>query len=205
MQSVRTGILAGLVCCLSFAATLSALPVFAQDEAMQGVAETVQNEEGALDPNRYMGLEETYQIMLQIKQPEIDPRAIKTLFFTKWQHALLLEAKNLFRTRRPEEREIASTASTNMMSTQPRVRGIRELSLSGILYKSGDEWIVWLNGQRVTPDAIPREVIDMKVRNDYIELKWFDSFTNLIYPIRLRPHQRFNLDSRIFLPGTAPL
>ena len=73
------------------------------------------------------------------------------------------------------------------------------------VYASGEDWVVWLNGQRVTPEAVPKQIIDIQVKNDYIELKWFDSWTNLIYPVRLRPHQRFNLDTRIFLPGTAAL
>ena len=71
------------------------------------------------------------------------------------------------------------------------------------MYSQADNWVVWLNGQRVTPEAIPKEIMDIKVRKDYVELKWYDSFSNLIYPVRLQPHQRFNLDSRIFLPGAA--
>jgi hypothetical protein len=32
-------------------------------------------------------------------------------------------------------------------------------------------------------------------------MKWFDEYTNQVFPIRLRPHQRFNIDARMFLPG----
>ena len=79
--------------------------------------------------------------------------------------------------------------------------GIRELQLGGIMYQSAKDWVVWLNGFRVTPGALPDRVIDLAVHDDYIDLVWFDEYTNLVYPIRLRPHQRFNLDSRIYLPG----
>jgi hypothetical protein len=47
--------------------------------------------------------------------------------------------------------------------------------------------------------------MDIKVSRAYIDLKWFDGYTNKIYPIRLRPQERFNLDSRIFLPGTGAM
>ena len=84
---------------------------------------------------------------------------------------------------------------------EARPRGIREISLSGILFKGKDSWVVWLNGKRLAPDALPKEVIDIKVAESHVDLRWFDAYTNLIYPIRIRPHQRFNLDTRIFLPG----
>ena len=81
------------------------------------------------------------------------------------------------------------------------VTGPREISLAGIVYRGAKEWTIWLNDLRVSPTAIPDEVLDLKVHKDYIELEWFDSSTNQIFPIRLRAHQRFNLDTRMFLPG----
>jgi len=78
---------------------------------------------------------------------------------------------------------------------------IRELSLGGILYSDKKDWTIWLNGQRITPATKPEEVVGLKVFKDYIELKWFDKKSLQIYPIRLRSHQRFNLDNNLFLPG----
>lgn len=167
---------------------------------LSGIAET--SEEALLDPNLYVGIQEAYQHHAALRQPEVQPQDLKTVFFTLWQHKLLEEQRRLgvvTRGATPQELQASNTAPEN------RVRGIRELSLGGIVYASGEDWVVWLNGQRVTPEAVPKQIIDIQVKNDYIELKWFDSWTNLIYPIRLRPHQRFNLDTRIFLPGTAAL
>lgn len=178
----------------------ASLPALAQDDdvsKVSGVAAELEDDDALLDPNLYVGIQQAYQQTMKLRQPDVMPNELKTLFFTLWQHKLLQEAKRSFRTRRPEDRELDQDAVQ-----ENRVRGIRELSLGGILYRATDSWIVWLNGQRVTPEAIPKQVIDLQVSEDYIELKWFDSFTNLIFPIRLRPHQRFNLDSRIFLPGT---
>ncbi|PJB71340.1 MAG: hypothetical protein CO093_05455 [Alphaproteobacteria bacterium CG_4_9_14_3_um_filter_47_13] len=153
-------------------------------------------ENGSLDPNLYVGLQEAFQSHMKLKIPPVQPDELKTIFFTLWQHKLLTEAKQWVHSRPLDAGEIEASQQEGN-----RPRGIRELSLGGILFATGEHWIVWLNGQRVTPDAVPKEVMDIHVRKDYVELKWFDSYSNLIYPIRLRPHQRFNLDSRIFLPG----
>lgn len=121
-------------------------------------------------------------------------RTIPTLFFTKWQHALLVETRAGARSR----------PVTGALDDEGKVvKGPREISLSGIVYKSKDKWTIWLNNKRVAPDALPEEVMDLNVYSEHIELEWFDAYTNQIYPIRIRPHQRFNLDSRIFLPGAG--
>jgi len=137
--------------------------------------------------------------MAVLRKDIVKPQEIGTLVFTLWQHALLQDAKRLFTTRRPTDADMAAAADGSAAQAKPR--GVRELGLNGILYKNKDNWIVWLNGKRMAPGAIPKEIIDIKVTKDYIDLKWFDAYTNLIYPVRIRPHQRFNLDSRIFLPG----
>ncbi len=176
-------------------------PVMAQGGGVSGAAEVQDVDDALLDPNLYMGIEEAYNRNLKLRQPEVQPQELSTMFFTLWQHRLLQEAKRRFRTRPPDP----GASLDNKAPSQNKIRGIRELSLGGIVYTSTESWIVWLNGQRVTPDAIPKQILDIKVSEDYIELKWIDSFTNLVFPIRLQQHQRFNLDTRIFLPGVAPL
>lgn len=136
----------------------------------------------------------------QVRDSSITPEQVSTLFFTAWQHALLQEAKEGFKTSPPPIGTVSSSGSQ-----APRDPGIREISLGGIAFSNSDRWTVWLNGVRITPDAIPDAVMDIKVSRAYIDLKWFDGYTNKIFPIRLRPQERFNLDSRIFLPGTGAL
>ncbi len=156
-------------------------------------------EEALLDPNLYVNINEAYQRHIALRKPEVEPQDMKTILFTLWQHKLLEEQRRIgVVTRAPGPGE-------PLDSPGDRVRGPRELALGGIVYATSQDWVVWLNNMRVTPDAIPEQVIDIQVKKDYIEIKWFDSWTNLIFPIRLRPHQRFNLDTRIFLPGTASL
>ena len=136
----------------------------------------------------------------QVRDASVTPEEVSSLFFTAWQHALLQEAKIGFQTALPQPGSVASSGSQ-----APRDPGIREISLGGIAFSTADRWTVWLNGVRITPDAIPDAVMDIKVSRAYIDLKWFDGYTNKIFPIRLRPQERFNLDSRIFLPGTGAL
>jgi len=147
------------------------------------------------DEQLRIGLQESFQRKSKLRAPDVDPAQLNTLLFTLWQHELLQEAKARFKTRPPDASELAADG------TGTRPQGPREISLGGISFRNPQNWTVWLNKVRITPDAIPKEVMDISVAKDYIELKWFDSSTNLIFPVRLRAHQRFNLDNRIFLPG----
>lgn len=189
-----------VVSCVFLSFLLVAEPVNAQllpEDDM--IMQINQPEEGVIDPFLRMSLNDAMRTRRELKEPDIEPSRINSLFFTLWQHSLLQEAKQLFVTRPPDDHELDSADDA------PRSRGIREISLGGIVYHAPERWTVWMNGKRMTPEAIPKEVIDIRVNENHIELKWFDAYNNLIYPIRLKPHQRFNLDSRIFLPGTGTL
>jgi hypothetical protein len=148
------------------------------------------------DANAFPQLEAALNAHTAVTPPSTHPDELKTLFFTAWQYALLNEAKQQFNTRPP-------SASEMQNDNGQKQSGPRELALGGISYRNAKDWTVWLNSQRIKPDAIPKEILDIRVSADHVDLKWFDNATNLIFPVRLRPHQRFNLDDRIFLPGTG--
>lgn len=122
----------------------------------------------------------------------------QSLLFAPGQIDLLREARRGLKARPPSASELNGDGSTN---SQTRTAAVRELALSGIVYKNADDWTIYLNKQRITPAAMPAEILNLKVYKDFIELKWFDYQTNKVYPIRLRPNQRFNIDARLFLPG----
>lgn len=126
--------------------------------------------------------------------------SIPSLVFTPSQYALLREARIGFNTRAPTLQELAKAGDPNDPNYRPPA-SIRDIKLGGISFNTPDDWTIWLNSSRVTPDALPAEAIDLRVYKDFIELKWFDVLTNQIYPVRLRTNQKFNIDSRIFLPG----
>lgn len=140
------------------------------------------------------------QILAKINKswdPSIDK--MSSLFFTYWQHQSIIDAKNSHgKVRPPTEAELKALEEDLPLNTDPERRYV---TLGGIVYKTENDWTIWLNGKRVTPDAVPKQVLDLRVFKDYIEVKWLDEYTNSIYPLRLRAHQRFNMDMRIFLPG----
>ncbi len=127
----------------------------------------------------------------------------QSLMFLPSEYAMLTAAKASFVEVNPEDEgaDEDSQGGTDIFPEEILEDIIREVKLGGILYTGPDNWIVWINEQRVTPKAMPEEIVDIKVRKDHIELKWEDQQTNTIFPIRLKPNQRFNLDARIFLPG----
>ena len=135
---------------------------------------------------------------------DIKPNDIPSLLFTFWEHTALQDARRARGVARaPTKAEVSremNRKSDGVLMAKPPPEE-REIKLGGIVYISENDWTLWLNGKRVTPDAIPEEIIELRVYNEFIEVKWFDVYTNQIFPIRLRPHQRFNIDMRIFLPG----
>lgn len=118
-----------------------------------------------------------------------------------WEHAAVMEARRARgMVRPPSEEELARSLRLQQTPKQKPPPEEREIKLQGIVYVSASDWAIWLNGKRVTPEALPRETLDLKVFKEYVEMKWFDEYTNQIFPLRLRPHERFNIDTRIFLP-----
>lgn len=142
---------------------------------------------------------------LNYARPAVDINTMPSLFLTIPESDLILDARRGLNTR-PVEEPGAPAAEVppgmeELTTSALSVDAPREIRLSGLIYKSKSDWIIWLNGKRITPKSLPTEVYDLKVYKNYIELEWFDGNTNQIFPIRLRPHQRFNLDARMFLPG----
>ncbi len=145
--------------------------------------------EEAMIPNPQTPIEKQISQQLSFQAPSVNVNRMASLLFTAWEHDLVIDARRGLVTRTPGTEDGITEA------------GPRDVSLAGIVYHSSKEWTIWLNDMRVSPSAIPDEVLDLRVYKDYIELEWFDASTNQIFPIRLRAHQRFNLDTRMFLPG----
>lgn len=165
------------------------------------VASTVVNAQ-ELDQSSVLSQEEAIMMSVQKEMNELYKDrtvlrpALPSLLFLPGEHGLLQAAKASFLTRTPTNAELVSTGDS-----ATEVTSVRDLSLGGILYTGEDRWVIWLNDQRITPDALPAEIMDLSVFKEYINIKWFDRQTNRIFPIRLRPNQTFNLDARMFLPG----
>lgn len=136
------------------------------------------------------------------KDGGVSPNDIPSLLFTFWEHTAIVDAKR-YRglVRPPDDEELTRALQGRTKDGPPPTPEERDIRLGGIVFVNSSDWTIWLNGKRVTPKAVPHQAMDLKVYDEYIEMKWFDDYTNQIFPIRLRPHQRFNIDTRIFLPG----
>lgn len=139
----------------------------------------------------------------------VNPNRMRSLLYNEWEHAAVMDAiaaRSYIDVEAYRKRELGGTpeeSGDSFGEDAPAevIDSIREITLGGILYAGKKDWTIWLNGQRVTPKAQPEEIVSLKVFKDYIELKWLDQKSLKVYPIRLRPHQRFNLDNNLFLPG----
>lgn len=95
------------------------------------------------------------------------------------------------------------TANTSAMLNRSTagVPAVREIRVAGVLYRSPSNWIVWMNNHKVTPDDKLPEIIDIDVkRSSNVNLKWYDSASNKILMITLRPHQTYDIATGILLP-----
>lgn len=77
----------------------------------------------------------------------------------------------------------------------------RFIKLGGIAYTSPDRWMIWINDQRVTPNNLLPEIVEIQVRKDYVDLKWFDEMLRKIIKIRLRPNWAYEIRTGILIPG----
>ncbi len=133
------------------------------------------------------------ELSIQAKAPVYTPPGVPSLFLSPADYAKLQEARAGFAVQRDD------LNIDDMLQGSPL--GPRDVTLQGILYRGPKDWVIWLNKEQMTPTKLPIEILDITVHREFIELRWFDRATNKTYPIRLRPNQRFNIDSRIFLPG----
>jgi hypothetical protein len=94
-------------------------------------------------------------------------------------------------------------ANTDVQSIKnaPYIPPVRRIILSGIVYKGEDNWIVWLNNQKLTPGNLLPEVVSMSVNEDRIDLEWYDIGLNDVIKIKMRPHQIYDIVTGVLLPG----
>ena len=147
-------------------------------------------------------IEEMVRRALRV-EPDFLTIQIPSLFLTSGEQNLLADARRGLVARPATESEIARSEKELEMQIRPP-KGPDEIFLGGIVYVSSGDWTVWLNGQKITPKRLPPEILDIRVQKDHVKLKWFDAHENKVYPVKLRANQRFHIESRMFLPGTAP-
>jgi len=95
------------------------------------------------------------------------------------------------------------TSAKTLAKASPQVQVNQIIRISGVVYRAPDDWIVWINGQKVTPGHLLPEMIDINVRDSSaVALKWFDINRGRVIAITLRPQQVYDLTTGILLPGS---
>lgn len=80
----------------------------------------------------------------------------------------------------------------------------RVISLGGVFYRSPQDWVVWINGEKVTPKNKLPQIVDIHVESSSkVNLKWYDEGVKSTLAITMRPHQTYDIGAGILLPGTG--
>jgi len=79
----------------------------------------------------------------------------------------------------------------------------RKIKLSGIYYKDDTTWIIWLNGYKLHPRYLLKEIHRIEVKKDEVSLSWYDIGLNDVINIKLRPHQVYDIVTGILYNDTA--
>lgn len=117
-----------------------------------------------------------------------------SLFFTPNQLASIMRAKEGFLA--PRE-----AFDPNNQSDNPNSLASHVVSLAGIVYISKNNWVIWLNGERVTRKNMPQRLVGLTVKPDRVHLRWMDIANQRIVNITLEPHQQYLLDSDTIVPA----
>lgn len=167
----------------------------------EGLLKTETEEKTTQDISSPLLVEEMMSRVV-LREPEVFPAEIESTFFTFNELQLIRQARkgSMFNSESKAD-GVIMPEDENVLSLDFIEQGVRTLSLGGIIYLSNTDWTIWINGKELNPDTVPSAVLDIRVRKEYVELEWFDAFTNQIFPLRIRPNQTFNLDARLFLPG----
>lgn len=167
---------------LSAVTFLAILPAYAQEDAAVPVAIDIEK--------------------VDIAPVEPFPEGFRSLFFTGEEQAALTTALARKLPAAPVMDAPAPSQSLVPAEAQNAPPPPRILHLSGIVYAKEGEWSIWLNGRQITPVSKPDEIRELIVGRESVSLKWYDAQTQAVVPVRLRPQQRFNIDTKTFMPGT---
>ncbi|MBI1216190.1 MAG: hypothetical protein GC185_10275 [Alphaproteobacteria bacterium] len=79
----------------------------------------------------------------------------------------------------------------------------RVITLSGIIYRSPSDWLIWINGQKIVPGRLLPEIVDIQVHENSVHMKWFDIGLNGVIDITMHPHETYDIVTGILLPGSG--
>ncbi len=78
----------------------------------------------------------------------------------------------------------------------------RVIRLSGVYYRSAKDWIVWMNGMKMTPGDLLPQIVSIHVSpSSEVSLKWYDVGLNKVLALTLSPNETYDITTGILLPG----
>jgi hypothetical protein len=121
---------------------------------------------------------------------------VKSLFFSPQDIIAIKKASEL-----PPNAKIDETGNVQT----PVIPMNRFIAVSGISYKSPDNWVVWINGRKVVKggEGVLKELVKVNVQKDFVDLLWFDIGLNGTIKIKMRPNQTYYIVPGLLLPGVA--
>jgi hypothetical protein len=78
----------------------------------------------------------------------------------------------------------------------------RKIWLQGIYYQSENNWIIWMNGYKLTPHYLLPEIRAIQVKQDRVYLEWYDIGKNGIIRLMMQPHQVYDIVTGIMVWDT---
>lgn len=116
---------------------------------------------------------------------------VRSLFFTAQELADIKKAT----------KGIVNAGNNLGAPTEKPIPQVRTITLTGVLYKSPDDWLIWLNGHKLNPKTLLQEIVDIEVYKDSsVRLHWFDIGLNGIIDITMRPHEKYDIVTGLLLP-----
>ena len=96
---------------------------------------------------------------------------------------------------------VTGTAALGATTSHVDIPKVRVIALAGVVYRGPEEWTIWLNGRKVTPQNLLPEIMEIQVERDRVHLKWFDIGINNVISLTLRAHQTYDIVTGVLLPG----
>jgi hypothetical protein len=78
----------------------------------------------------------------------------------------------------------------------------RKIWLGAVFYRNPHNWILWLNGHKLTPHRLLPEIMGIKVEGERVDLEWFDIGKNGVINVTMRPNQIYDIVTGLMLYDT---
>jgi hypothetical protein len=135
------------------------------------------------------------------KEKEEAEKAAKAALEAPFDQSLFFSPQDLISIAKAQKGAVDS-ANGNGYHGEP-IPQKRQIILSGIIYRGPNDWLIWLNGHKVAPGNLLKEIVDIKVHENSVHLKWFDIGLNGVIDLTIHPHEVYDIVTGIMLPGAG--